>query len=447
MYKKGLLFELHSSVKDAMEPVQHGTYKSKRIKDAKGNSTGVSEDDPERTRNKAWKNIHAKIEKAAKKGKKVVYRVEGRDKKNKAGDRAMERLAAYAAKKHGAGYEEKSLERPTKAGGKKAQKAGKSYDPKKGNYRAHPADDPSGKTKSNKTSRGVKKWNKGRQDGFRSNVKADKKAGHVTVGTLGAGHWNLDEKRKHPRNEAEATRRRVDRNKRSLATAERFKDFPKILKGSDIHFTNTEPRLRQAVSMRQRRDQERDSKAGKEEARMGRKKAGRVLRGGSTMTFRKATIKYNKERREFNQSIGAEGEGFKKLRKEGLNEKRRHPRNEAEQVLRQQDRHQRGVRRAEQLRGLEVAGGTNAPKGHTRKAGNALQRLNQKQDSKAGKENTRVRHVKNHIMMGIRDKDGQLTPKAAKTYVAHRKANLQRKREKRQFNQSMGTEESNFKKT
>ena len=313
MYKKGLLFELHQSVKDAMEPVQHGTYKSKRIKDAKGNSTGVSEDDPDRTRNKAAKSIVAKIEKAAKKGKKVVYRVEGRDKKNKAGDRAMERLAAYAAKKHGAGYEEKSLERPTKAGGKKAQKAGKSYDPKKGNYRAHPADDPSGKTKSNKTSRGVKKWNKGRQDGFRSNVKADKKAGHETVGTLGAGHWNLDEKR-------------------------------------------------------------------------------------------------------------------------------RHPRNEAERVLRQQDRHQRGVRRAEQLRGLEAAGGTNAPKGHTRKAGNALQRLNQKQDSKAGKENTRVRHVKNHIMMGIRDKDGQLTPKAAKTYVAHRKANLQRKREKRQFNQSMGTE-------
>ena len=50
-----------------------------------------------------------------------------------------------------------------------------------------------------------------------------------------------------------------------------------------------------------------------------------------------------------------------------LSEKRKHPRNEAEQVLRQQDRHQRGVRRAEQLRGLEAAGGTNAPKGHTQK--------------------------------------------------------------------------------
>ena len=121
-----------------------------------------------------------------------------------------------------------------------------------------------------------------------------------------------------------------------------------------------------------------------------------------------------------------------------LDEKRRHPRNEAERVLRQQDRYQRGTARAEQLRGLEAAGGTNAPKGHTRKAGNALQRLNQKQGSKAGKENTRVRHVKNHIMMGIRDEDGQLTPKASKTYVAHRKANLQRTREKRQFNQSMG---------
>ena len=74
-----------------------------------------------------------------------------------------------------------------------------------------------------------------------------------------------------------------------------------------------------------------------------------------------------------------------------LVEKRKHPRNEAERVLRQQDRHQRGVRRAEKLRGLEAAGGT-------------------------------------------------------KTYVAQRKANLQRKREKRQFDQSMGNKEDGFKK-
>lgn len=129
-----------------------------------------------------------------------------------------------------------------------------------------------------------------------------------------------------------------------------------------------------------------------------------------------------------------------------LCEKRKHPRNEAERVLRQQDRIARGVKHVKKVQGLDYYGGRNAPKGHARGSINALQRLNQKQDSKAGKENTRVRHVKNHIMMGIRDKDGQLTPKASKTYTAHRKANLQRKREKRQFNQSMGTEEGGFKK-
>ena len=133
--------------------------------------------------------------------------------------------------------------------------------------------------------------------------------------------------------------------------------------------------------------------------------------------------------------------------KKGLLEKRRHPRNEAEKELRDEDRDTRSKKFKQKESGLNYYGGRNAPKGHARGSINVLQRLNQKQDSKAGKENTRVRHVTNHIMMGIRDKDGQLTPKAAKTYVAHRKANLQRKREKRQFNQSMGTEESNFKKT
>ena len=93
---------------------------------------------------------------------------------------------------------------------------------------------------------------------------------------------------------------------------------------------------------------------------------------------------YFKNKEKGGESTAVIGSGLK-----ALDEKRRHPRNEAERVLRQQDR---------------------------------------------------------HIMMGIRDKDGQLTPKASKTYTAHRKANLQRKREKRQFNQSMGTEESGFKK-
>mgnify|MGYP003658824606 CR=1 FL=1 len=121
-----------------------------------------------------------------------------------------------------------------------------------------------------------------------------------------------------------------------------------------------------------------------------------------------------------------------------LNEKRKHARNEAEQALRDADRKERGAKHGKQVQAMNYYGGRNAPTGHARGSINALQRLNQKQDSKAGKENTRVRYVKNHISMGIRDEDGQLTPKAAKTYIAHRKANLQRTREKRQFNQSMG---------
>ena len=124
--------------------------------------------------------------------------------------------------------------------------------------------------------------------------------------------------------------------------------------------------------------------------------------------------------------------------KKGLLEKRKHPRNEAEKKFRDEDRATRSEKFKQQESGLNYYGGRNAPKGHARGSINALQRLNQKQDSKAGKEKARVRHIKTHISMGIRDKDGQLTPKSSKTYVAHRKANLQRKREKRQFNQSMG---------
>ena len=121
-------------------------------------------------------------------------------------------------------------------------------------------------------------------------------------------------------------------------------------------------------------------------------------------------------------------------------EKRKTPRNAAEKYYRDTDRQERAEKHGTQVAALNYYGGRNAPKGHARGSINALQRLNQKQDNKAGKENTRVRHVTNHIMMGIRDKDGQLTPKAAKTYVAQRKANLQRKREKREeenFNTSM----------
>mgnify|MGYP003628871084 CR=1 FL=1 len=90
-----------------------------------------------------------------------------------------------------------------------------------------------------------------------------------------------------------------------------------------------------------------------------------------------------------------------------LNEKRKHARNEAEQALRDADRKERGAKHGKQVQAMNYYGGRNAPTGH-------------------------------HISMGIRDEDGQLTPKAAKTYIAHRKANLQRTREKRQFNQSMG---------
>ena len=170
MWKRGLLREFE----DDLQPVQH------------------QGQDPGRTRNKAWKAMKAQMDDAGKKGKKVVYRVEGRTKKHKAGDPAMERLARYHAKKQGIKFKEKSLERPTKAGGKKSQKAGKSYDPDKGDYRAFPEDDPTGKTKPNKISRGVKKWNKGRRRGFRKNVESDKRKGHVPIGTVGASHFNQD---------------------------------------------------------------------------------------------------------------------------------------------------------------------------------------------------------------------------------------------------------------
>ncbi len=62
MWKKGILREF----KDTLQPVQHGTWKSKRVKDKKGKSTGVSVDDPGRTRNKAWKAIKGQMDDAKK---------------------------------------------------------------------------------------------------------------------------------------------------------------------------------------------------------------------------------------------------------------------------------------------------------------------------------------------------------------------------------------------
>ena len=429
MWEKGLLFEKKkkkSYKKGDFAKLAHGV-------------EHPGDPDPTGSRKKAKAGQEQDVLKAKKSGKPLTNWIEGRTKKQKAGDDELESHVRDFAKKHGVGYTEKSME-PKGASSKKARKRERvrqNYDfnnPTKKGTQAYPEDFGG---KSNKLSRQVEKDNKTRvRHGEKAYFKNKEKGGESTA-VIGSGLKALDEKRKYPKNDAEADLRRANRDKRVEARAERLKRLPKNLKRIyryDHHALNT------AEGNRQRTNQQRDSKAGKEEARMGRKKTGIVFRGGSSIGFRKATVKYNKEKRDFNQSMGTKEEGFKKLRKEGLHEKRRHPRNEAERVLRQQDRHQRGVRRAEQLRGLEAAGGTNAPKGHTRKAGNALQRLNQKQDSKAGKENTRVRHVKNHIMMGIRDKDGQLTPKASKTYTAHRKANLQRKREKRQFNQSMGTE-------
>ena len=318
MYKKGLLFEKKKKKK---------SYKKGDFAKLAHGVEHPGDPDPTGSREKAKAGQEQDVLKAKKSGKPLTNWIEGRTKKQKAGDDELESHVRDFAKKHGVGYTEKSME-PKGASSKKARKRERvrqNYDfnnPTKKGTQAYPEDFGG---KSNKLSRQVKKDNKTRvRHGEKAYFKNKEKGGESTA-VIGSGLKALDEKRKYPRNEAEATRRRVDRNKRSLATAERFKDFPKILKGSDIHFTNTEPRLRQAASKHQRADQERNSKAGKEEARMGRKKAGRVLRGGSSIGFRKATVKYNKERREFNQSIGAEGEGFKKLRKEGLNEKRRHP--------------------------------------------------------------------------------------------------------------------------
>ena len=167
MWKKGILREF----KDALQPVQH------------------QGKDPGRTRNKAWKAIKGQMDDAGKKGKTVVYRVEGRTKKHKAGDPAMERLAKYHAKKHGIKHIEKSLDKRTKAGGKKAQRVAKKYNSDDGDYAAYPEDDPSGKTKSSKLSRAIERWNSARRRHFKKIVKSDKKKGHVTVGTLGAGHF------------------------------------------------------------------------------------------------------------------------------------------------------------------------------------------------------------------------------------------------------------------
>jgi len=121
-----------------------------------------------------------------------------------------------------------------------------------------------------------------------------------------------------------------------------------------------------------------------------------------------------------------------------LNEKRKYARNEAEEALRVADRKERGAKHGKQVQAMNYYGGRNAPTGHARGSINALQRLNQKQDSKKGKEKTRARHIPTQIMMGIRTKDGQLTPDSAKRYVANTKATLKYKREQRQFNQSMG---------
>jgi len=121
-----------------------------------------------------------------------------------------------------------------------------------------------------------------------------------------------------------------------------------------------------------------------------------------------------------------------------LNEKRKHARNKAEQALRDADRKERGAKHGKQVQAMNYYGGRNAPTGHARGSINALQRLNQKQESKKGKEKTRARHIPKQIMMGIRTKDGQLTPESAKQYVSNTKASLKYKREKRQFDQSMG---------
>ena len=73
---------------------------------------------------------------------------------------------------------------------KKIQKIAKSYDPKKGDYRAFPEDDPTGKTKPNEISKGVKAWNSGRRREMRKIIQKDLDSGKVVVGTLGAGHFD-----------------------------------------------------------------------------------------------------------------------------------------------------------------------------------------------------------------------------------------------------------------
>ena len=171
-YVQNLLEGLSGQLKGNLQPVQH------------------QGQDPTNTREIAVKAMKKQIDDAKKSGKDVIYRVEGRDEEHQAGDPETEdRIRAYA-KKQGVNYEEGSLEGEVKAGGKKIQKIAKSYDPKKGDYRAFPEDDPTGKTKPNEISRGVERWNAGRRREMRKIIQKDLDSGKVVIGTLGAGHFN-----------------------------------------------------------------------------------------------------------------------------------------------------------------------------------------------------------------------------------------------------------------
>jgi len=313
MWKKGLLFEKKKKKK---------TYKKGEFTRRAHGVEHPGDPDPTGSREKAKAGQEQDVLKAKKSGKTLTNWIEGRTKKQKAGDDELESHVRDFAAKHGVPYREKSME-PKGPRSKKAQKRARmrqSYDfnnPTKKHKQAYPEDFGG---KSNKLSRQVKKDNKTR--------------------------------------------------------------------------------------------------------------------------IRHAAKKYHGNEKDGGASTAAIGSGLK-----ALGENRKRPRNEAEKKFRDEDRATRSEKFKQKESGLNYYGGRNAPAGHARGSIKVLHRLNQKQGSKAGREKTRVRHVKHHISMGIRDKDGELTPKAAKTYVANTKAQLKRKREKRQFNQSMGTEESKFKKT
>ena len=139
------------------------------------------EDPGMKGRLKAWKTMKGEISRAAKEGGPVVNTREGGR-----GDPILNRLAKRHAAKVGAKYSEEDLDTPQDEkswGNPKHVEA-----MKKGTYEAFPEDDPSGKTKPNPTSRGVKAINRKRRRQWLGKWKQVHKGGGVNISTVGSGH-------------------------------------------------------------------------------------------------------------------------------------------------------------------------------------------------------------------------------------------------------------------